>query len=78
MGLALLNRARSYLSGGQRSMVAMTPEIPNQESMLKDIDKEMDGRINGLNNVQLLQLLTKVLNPAMDKAIRDAGLADLD
>lgn len=71
MNIPLLSRIRSYLSGGQRSDAIMSDDLPDhvRSQMLKSIDKECDSKINAMNNVELLILISKTLGPALAVAL---------
>lgn len=78
MGVALLGRARSYLSGGKRGELnkVITGNLPPDQlalvnearsQKLKALDKDMDGRINAMSNAELLNLIGKALSPIVDE-----------
>lgn len=74
MYINLLDRAKSYLSGGQRSTV-VNSDLPSatRESMIRQIDAESEAKINAMNNVELLRLIQKVLGTSLKVALEENG-----
>lgn len=70
MYLKLLDRARSYLSGGARSDVLKSQGLEYRSNMIKQIDRESDAKINAMNNVDLIKLLERVLAATLDRSTK--------
>lgn len=70
MIIKILDRARSYLSGGQRSNIIHS-EMPSglKLPMIRRVDAESDAKINALNNVALIQLIERVLGDSLSRAL---------
>lgn len=70
MVIKLLNRARSYLSAGKRSVIVHS-EMPRdlREEILKQIDEESDTKINAMSNVELIHLLERVMGDSLNRAL---------
>lgn len=75
MGIGLLGRARSYLSGGSRSELNKLDNDYERILELKILDKEMDSRINSMNNTQLVNLIGKAIGPIIDKILDEQEAA---